>query len=160
MKQFAAWNLKYKTFFDVILTQKPSKNHKSYLSFHLSTSVPSYHLSSPHLSLSPFSFSCPFCSWNILFLLCTNKFAVALCLIPFQACSCFGNRRKNPHNKSNKNPFCEEELKTAGLKEDCTWDALFWLSTQLKSETHYHNLKQPTANTRQMVGNNPCIINK
>lgn len=105
-------------------------------------------------------FSSPFCSWNILFLLQANKFDVALCLIPFQACSCFGNRRKNPHNKSNKSPFCEEELKTAGLKEDCTWDALFWLSTQLKSETHYHNLKQPTANTRQMVGNNPCIINK
>lgn len=125
------------------------------------SSVPSYHLFSPHLSLSlPLSFSSPFCSWNIPFLLWANKFAVALCLIPFQACSCFGNRRKNPHNKSNKSPFCEEELKTAGLKEDCTWDALFWLSTRLKSETHYHNLKQPTANTRQMVGNNPCIINK
>lgn len=110
-------------------------------------------------SLPPFSFS-SFCSWNILFLLWANKFAVALCLIPFQACSCFGNRRKNPRNKSNKSPFCEEELKTEGLKEDCTWDALFWLSTRLKSETHYHNLKQPTGNTRQMVGNNPCIINK
>lgn len=68
--------------------------------------------------------------------------------------------KKVPITNQIKSPFYEEELKTAGLKEDCTWDALFWLSTQLKSETHYHNLKQPTANTRQMVGNNPCIINK
>lgn len=29
-------------------------------------------------------------------------------------------KKKNPHNKSNKSPFCEEELKTAGLKEACT----------------------------------------
>lgn len=43
------------------------------------------------LSFSPSFF---FCSWNILFLLRANKFDVALCLIPFQACSCFGNRRK------------------------------------------------------------------
>lgn len=68
--------------------------------------------------------------------------------------------KKNLHNKSNKSSFYKEELKTAGLKVVCTWDALFWLSTQLKSKMHYHNLKQLTANTRQMVGNNPCLINK
>lgn len=79
---------------------------------------------------------------------------------PSRLAAVLATEEKNPHNKSNKSSFYEEELKTAGLKEDCTWDALFWLSTQLKSETHYHNLKQPTANTRQMVGNNPCIINK
>lgn len=52
--------------------------------------------------------------FNFFFFLQANKFDVALCFIPFQACSCFGNRRKIPHNKSNKSSFGEEELKTAG----------------------------------------------
>lgn len=151
---YATWNRKH--FF---LTRRQSKKSiRALYPFSWPLFFCPFLLSLFSSSLSPLS--SPFCSWNILFLLRANKFDVALCLIPFQACSCFGNRRKNPHNKSNKSPFCEEELKTAGLKEDCTWDALFWLSTRLKSETHYHNLKQPTANTRQMVGNNPCIINK
>ena len=44
---------------------------------------------------NPFFFSfLEHSSFFFFFFLQANKFDVALCLIPFQACSCFGNRRK------------------------------------------------------------------
>lgn len=116
--------------------------------------------SSP-LAWALFSCSPSFCSWNILFLLWANRFDVALCLIPFQACSCFGNgRKKIPITNQIKAHSMKRNWKQQASKSCAHEMALFWLSTQLKSETHYHNLKQPSANTRQMVGNNPCIINR
>lgn len=41
-------------------------------------------------------------------------------LFPSRLAAVLATEEKNPRNKSNKSPFCEEELKTAGLKEDCT----------------------------------------
>lgn len=81
-------------------------------------------------------------------------------LFPSRLAAVLATEEKFPITNQIKALSAKRNWKQQGLKEGCTWDALFWLSTQLKSETHYHNLKQPTANTRQMAGNNPWIINK
>lgn len=155
---YVACHIEQKTLFDVPLIWKPSKNSITALyPFTYSLFFCPFLLSFLLIYLPPASFFVPgtFCfSYELTSLMwpCVS--------FPSRLAAVLATEEKNPHNKSNKSPFCEEELKTAGLKEDCIWDALFWLSTRLKSETHYHNLKQPTANTRQMVGNNPCIVNK
>lgn len=72
-------------------------------------------------------------TFSISFFLQANKFDVALCLISFQACSCFGNRRKIP---------ITNQIKADSVKRNWKQQASKWTAHEIPCSGFQHNSNQ------------------